>query len=97
MLDTLTVNDWSACLGQIFQIHSRPEEQLDLQLTSVTPLGAEGGYRRQPYSLLFSGPLTPLLPQAIYPLRNAVLGELGIFLVPLGPAGQTMRYEAIFT
>ena len=61
MLDTLTVNDWSECLGQIFQTHSRPEEQLDLQLTSVTPLGAEGGYRRQPYSLLFSGPLTPLL------------------------------------
>ena len=97
MLDTLTVSDWSECLGQIFQTHSKPEEQLDLQLISVTPLGAESGYRRQAYSLLFSGPLTPLLPQAIYPLRNAVMGELGIFLVPLGPAGQTMRYEAIFT
>lgn len=97
MLDTLTVSDWSECLGQVFQIHSGPEQQLDLRLVSATPLGAEGGYRRQPYSLLFAGPLAPVLPQAIYPLRNESMGELGIFLVPLGPANQMMRYEAIFT
>ncbi len=97
MLDILTANDWSARLGQVFQTHFGSEKQINLHLTAVTPLGAESGNRRQAYSLLFSGPLTPLLPQAIYPLRNASMGEQGIFLVPLGPADQTMRYEAIFT
>lgn len=97
MLDTLTVDDWSKHLGQTFQIHYRPEEQLDLQLGSVTPLGAASRYRRQAYSLLFFGPLTPLLPQATYPLWNEAMGRLEIFLVPLGPQGQAMCYEAIFT
>ncbi len=97
MLDTLTLNHWRECLGQDFQVHFGPEAKLDLRLVTVTPLGAESGYRRQPYSLLFTGPLTPLLPQATYPLRNELMGELGIFLVPLGAQGQAMRYEAIFT
>ncbi|KAB2933821.1 MAG: hypothetical protein F9K25_05035 [Candidatus Contendobacter sp.] len=97
MLDTLTLDHWRECLGQDFRVRLGQEAGLDLKLTSVTPLGADGGYRRQPYSLLFAGPLTPLLPQAIYPLRSESLGELEIFLVPLGPQGQTMRYEAIFT
>ncbi len=97
MLDTLTVDHWRECLGQVFQTGFGSAGTLDLRLTTVTPLGAASGYRRQAYSLLFAGPLTPLLPQAIYPLRNESLGELGIFLVPLGPSGQAMRYEAIFT
>lgn len=97
MLETLAVADWQQCLEQRFTIQLAPDARLDLRLVAVTPLGAESGYRRQPYSLLFAGPLTPLLPQATYSLRNESMGELGIFLVPLGPQGQAMRYEAIFT
>jgi hypothetical protein len=44
------------------------------------------------------------MPQAIYRLKNAKLGELELFIVPVGPAapnasGQpsaAMRYEVIF-
>lgn len=97
MLDTLTLDHWHECLGQNFRVQVGQETEIDLRLTSATPLGAESGYRRQPYSLLFAGPLTPLLPQATYTLQNESMGELGIFLVPLGPQGQAMRYEAIFT
>jgi len=107
MLDTLTLDHWRECVGQNFRVRLGQETEIDLKLTSATPLGAESGYRRQPYSLLFAGPLTPsllfagpltpLLPQATYPLQNESMGELGIFLVPLGPQGQAMRYEAIFT
>lgn len=97
MLDTLTLDHWRECVGQNFRVRLGQETEIDLKLTSATPLGAESGYRRQPYSLLFAGPLTPLLPQATYPLQNESMGELGIFLVPLGPQGQAMRYEAIST
>ena len=96
MLDTLTLSHWSECVEQDFQV-CHGSYRFALKLISVTALGAESGYRRQPYSLLFAGPLTPLLPQATYPLQNGSMGELGIFLVPLGPQGPIMRYEAIFT
>ncbi len=97
MLDRLTVEHWRPYLGQVFQTSIGTDNMLGLKLADVTTLGADGGQGRQPYSLVFTGPLTPLLPQAIYPLWNESLGELGIFLVPIGPKGQSLQYEAIFT
>jgi hypothetical protein len=54
------------------------------------------GAREQPFNLLFRGPLKPLLPQRTYRLANELLGELELFLVPLGPEGGEQRYEAVF-
>jgi hypothetical protein len=47
--------------------------------------------------LLFRGPRTPVLPQRIYRLEHAVMGPLEIFLVPIGPDAEGMRYQAVFT
>ncbi len=55
--------------------------------------------RVRPFSLIFHGPLTPIAPQANYDLSHAQLGQLQIFLVPLGPDRKTrlnMQYQAIF-
>jgi tellurite resistance protein TehA-like permease len=52
---------------------------------------------RLAFSLRFLGPAQPVLPQATYRLDNAAMGTLEIFLVPLGPGGGGMRYEAVFT
>jgi hypothetical protein len=70
-----------------------------LTLVEVTVLGGEGGAsaRRQPFSLLFRGPRVPLLPQRIYRLEHERMGALDLFIVPLGPDGDGLRYEAIFT
>lgn len=57
--------------------------------------GPDGQARRQ-FSLLFTGPLDRALAQGTYPLHHDALGEVELFLVPLGPAGNTMRYEAAF-
>jgi hypothetical protein len=46
---------------------------------------------------MFRGPTGPILPQRIYRLRHPVMGELDLFLVPIGPDGEGMRYEAVFT
>jgi hypothetical protein len=50
-----------------------------------------------PFALEFSGPTEPALDQRIYRLGHPALGELEIFLVPIGiePAGGR-RYEAVF-
>lgn len=37
------------------------------------------------------------VPQGIHRVEHEQLGSLEIFLVPLGPDQQGMRYEAIFT
>ncbi len=97
MLDKLRIEDWQAHLDEVFNTLPSTGEAIELRLLSVAPLGAEQWDRRQPYSLEFGGPLQPLLPQATYNLFNREMGELGIFLVPLGPRGGMMVYEAIFT
>jgi hypothetical protein len=48
------------------------------------------------FSLLFRGPLAPVLPQCIYRLTHDTLGSMEIFLVPVGPDGEGMQYEAVF-
>jgi hypothetical protein len=57
--------------------------------------GPAGQQRRQ-FSLVFLGPAEPVLPQMIYGLDHQDLGHLDLFLVPIGPAGGGMRYEAVF-
>jgi uncharacterized protein DUF6916 len=72
---------------------------LTLAETSVSDApggtGPDGTERRQ-FSLLFRGPADPILPQRTHRLEHADLGALDIFLVPLGPDSEGMRYEAVF-
>jgi hypothetical protein len=89
-------------VGERFRIDAH-SPALELELIEVGDAGrqaagpdaaAKGG---RPFQLLFRGPAEPLLPQAIHELGHAELGRLGIFLVPVGPDAEGMRYEAIFT
>ncbi|HEX8104173.1 MAG TPA: hypothetical protein VF533_16260 [Solirubrobacteraceae bacterium] len=50
--------------------------------------GAEWGF-----SLSFEGP--PALPQDTYRVRNPSTRPVDMFLTPIGPAGDTQRYEAV--
>ena len=52
---------------------------------------------RVPFALLFHGPAAPILPQAMYRFEHPALPPLDIFIVPIGPEGDAMRYEAIFS
>jgi len=58
---------------------------------------ASGPHHRAPFSLVFRGPGTPVLPQRIYRMAHAEVGEFELFLVPIGPDEQGLRYEAVFT
>ncbi len=51
---------------------------------------------RAPFSLLFHNAAPSPLPQQIYRLRHAVLGEVEIFLVPVGREGDGFLYQAVF-
>jgi hypothetical protein len=48
------------------------------------------------FSLFFHGPLEQFLPQGIHTLQHEPLGEMEIFLVPVGRDASGFLYEAAF-
>lgn len=97
-LETLTHDRLAACLNQGFTIDLGDGSGIEAALIEVSARGSAtaAGPGRQSFSAVFRGPSAPLLPQRIYALHNATLGELQLFLVPIGPDHEGLRYEAVF-
>jgi hypothetical protein len=71
------------------------EQTLPLHLAQVEQLGPsirDGGS----FSMLFIGPQEPVLRQAIYTLQRDGLGDIELFIVPVGPQQGGMGYQALF-
>ncbi|UCH24905.1 MAG: hypothetical protein JSV66_13265 [Trueperaceae bacterium] len=98
-LHNATLEAFEAVTGEGFRLAFDDGEELELRLHEVRALAEQprGNTERIPFSLLFTGPATPILEQRIYPLEHERLGRLEIFLVPLGPVENKIHYEAIFT
>jgi hypothetical protein len=84
-------------LNDVFRV-SIGDQSLDLALIECTRLTphSRNGEPRDPFTLTFRGQPTPVLPQSVYSLQNEHMGKIDIFLVPIGPDGVGMRYEAVF-
>ena len=99
-LDALTLNTFSGFVGETFRMHAGSADPLAVTLTEAKSLGdpPEEGMR-EPFSLVFLGPLEPLCSQGTYVLEHDAAGKHELFLVPIGPNrdGQGMRYEAVFS
>jgi hypothetical protein len=97
MLDLAGVRceQFAACLNQDFAI-VLSDGALLLQLSEVRPLGKRPESLRDPFSLTFVGRAGLRLPQAIYKMRNAQLGEMEIFLVQVGTNQTSSSFEAVF-
>ena len=48
------------------------------------------------FSVYFTGPLEPHLPQGLYRLEHNQMGDFEIFLVPISRNDEGFRYEAVF-
>ncbi len=108
-LETLTAADFQNRRGARFRVTGGPAEGVpaafEAELAEVTeyPATASGTFRA-PFSVVFHGPLEPVLPQGIYRIEHERFGALDIFIVPVGPlapaepgaAPAAMRYEAVF-
>jgi len=98
MLDKLTLEDFEPHLGEVFYIQAAGMESLEAELVEASALAAGPIGGRQPFSIVLrTGQQDSYLAQAIYRVGQEALGTLDLFLVPLGPDGQGMRYEAVFT
>lgn len=98
MLDKLSSADFSPHLNQTFRLHAG-ELTLEIELISVEERGAaySPNAQRKPFSIIFRGPLEPILPQMIYKIEHSEMGALDLFVVPIGPDERGMRYQAVFS
>jgi hypothetical protein len=71
-------------------------DPLELVLSSCD-LAEHPALDRVPFSLVFHATGGEHLPQQIFTLTHAELGELALFLVPLGPDTAGMAYEAVIS
>lgn len=84
---------FDAALHSNFDVHADDESApVALRLTEVRARRAPPGYEQ--FSALFVGPAAPALPQANYRFRHATLGELPLFIVPIGRDAGGVTYEA---
>lgn len=68
---------------------------VQLVLSKVTDHGSTPAHEQ--FSLMLLGPGDKFLPQQIYSLRHEILGELELFLVPVGQKSDgSYQYEIIF-
>jgi hypothetical protein len=97
MLDLAQVRceQFAACLKQDFAI-LLSDGALLLQLSEVRPLGKHPESLRDPFTLTFLGRAGLRLPQMIYKMRNAKLGEMEMFLVQIGADQTGSTFEAVF-
>jgi hypothetical protein len=97
MLDLAKVqcSEFAACLNQDFEI-AASGGTLVLQLSEARPWGSGAGTERKPFALTFRGAPQLRLPQGIYKMRSATLGEMEIFLVQLAADQTSSAFEAVF-
>ena len=93
-----THEDFEACLEEAFIVKSETGAGSELRLIEVKTLGTidPNLNTRQPFSLLFRGPLEPAFQQQILELENSTVGEISLFLVPVGADEEGVLYDAMF-
>jgi hypothetical protein len=94
-LDKVECEQFAACLNQDFEIVF-PDGRLTVKLSEARPLGTRPESVREPFAVTFLGPAGLRLPQQIYKMRNPTLGEMEIFLVPVGADKTSSAFEAVF-
>ena len=94
MLDELTWDRFYGCLNTAFRLMDGPVAGLALNLAQVSELRTNQKYEM--FSLLFDGPAEYPLQQRIYRLEHDQLGQIELFLVPVGRDKEVFHYEAVF-
>lgn len=96
-LGTVNASDFLAHVGESFVVYAAEHVSFATDLIDVAGSGLTESAGR-PFALTFVGGPNPPVPQAIYRMSNAGMGELELFLVPIGPGDDGRhQYEANFS
>jgi hypothetical protein len=96
------VEDWQLStfephLEAQFAVYEGDEYRLHIDLIRAERPATAKDDAARPFSLVFRGPMEPVLQQQIYRLEcEGLVESLDLFLVPIGPDANGMRYEAVF-
>ncbi len=85
--------------GPGWSLSTDTQQALDVELIATEALPTQEpaeSLRHVPFSLLFRTAPGVGVEQGMYRFSHAVLGELDIFVVPVGADEEGMRLEAIF-
>ena len=100
----LVIETFAGRVGETFEAATGDGETIEFVLSAcqetpyTLPAEWEEDVKRTPFTLLFHhADATRYAPQQVVTLRHAELGELELFLVPLGPDEGGMRYEAVIS
>lgn len=84
-------------LGDTFDVNIGETEPMPIVLIEAAPLRASAPkIRADAFELKFTGPGPAYLNQMIHHLSHVSLGEMDIFLVPIGTHGDGFLYQAVF-
>ena len=101
MIETATSETFRPHVGDTFRIAPPSDPPFEARLTSCTetPFGDRKAWlsqhQRVPFSLIFHAPDDRHVDQQIGAFSHAQLGEFELFIVPLGPDEDGMRYEDV--
>lgn len=96
----LTEKEFSQQLNTTYRIEMDVPQPVELELVEVKSYenkdkpGEQAGMER--FSLFFHGPAETFLPQRIYQVSHSQMGDMQLFLVPVGQNDRGFRYEAVF-
>ncbi|MCS7459127.1 hypothetical protein N0M98_03145 [Paenibacillus doosanensis] len=93
MLSKDSLADFQSVLYSRFQAES-DSGPVELKLTEVEVKQASP--QAEQFSLLLKGPEAPFLPQQMYRMNHEQLGELDLFMVPVGKGKDGFLYEIVF-
>jgi hypothetical protein len=93
-LENVHASHFKSCLNSVLELTDPSGARIPLELAEVSERYTTA--QLENYSIIFQGPPQPVLAQQIYPITHAQLGELTLFLVPIGRNEQGVRYEAVF-
>lgn len=97
-LQVLTAADFTPYLQQQLTIRFAPGLSLPAELIEVKETENYSPADRKPFFIVLrTDQKDQYYQQGVYSVEHPQRGELAIFLVPLGPDGKGMRYEAIFS
>jgi hypothetical protein len=96
-LASLTAEDFGELVGDTFSLSGEDGTALEAVLSSVQRATHGRPEARTPFSVVFRGPVEPVLPQHIYRFGHSALGTLELFVVPVGRDERGVYYEAVFS
>lgn len=94
MLAQLKPSMLNEYVGTQFDVLDDPSRVFCLTLTNIVEhMKTES---QETFSIFFHGPSDPYMLQGMHKLKHNHLGELSIFLVPIGQDKDGFQYEAVF-